>query len=157
MQQELIAEKIKERFPDEVLGVSSFRGDVSVTLRKDKIVEICQYLHDEPSLHFDYQVDLCGVDYMGRTPRFEVVYHLYSMRHYHKIRLRVPVGEGESVGSVSHIWKASDWNEREAYDLVGIRFTNHPDLRRILMPEDFKGHPLRKDFPLKGMPESGKV
>ncbi len=153
MQQEQIAEKIKERFPEEVLSVSSFRGNVSVTLRKDKIVKICQYLHDEPTLCFDYLVDLCGVDYIGKTPRYEVVYHLYSMRHYHKIRLKVPIGEGESVESVTRIWKAADWNEREAYDLVGIRFAEHPDLRRILMPEDFVGHPLRKDFPLKGMQE----
>lgn len=157
-----IAEKIKQRFPDEVAGVSQCRDQVSVHLKKDRVHDICSYLHDDPEMDFDYLVDLCGVDYLGKnTPRFEVVYNLYSIAKKHFIRLRVQVPdkiapdeetgvEEPSVRSVVSIWRGADWHERECFDLMGIRFEGHPDLRRILLPEDWVGHPLRKDYPVQG-------
>lgn len=146
-----IAEKIKERHPSDIREIKEFRGQVSVILKKDNIKEILRYLHDAPELNFDFLEDLCGVDYLGKKePRFEVVYHLFSMSHRHSIRLRAEVPEEDcSIESVVDIWKGANWHERECYDLFGIQFKGHPDLRRILLPEDWTGHPLRKDYPLK--------
>jgi NADH-quinone oxidoreductase subunit C len=147
-----IAEKVKERFPEEVLDVREFRGQVSVTLRKGRIVEICRYLHDDPDLLFDYLVDLCGADYLGKKAnRFEVVYHLYSIKHRHALRLKAEVPENDTrIDSVMPVWVGVNWHERECYDMFGIFFAGHPDLRRILLPEDWEGYPLRKDYPVKG-------
>ncbi len=147
-----IAEKIKEKFPDEVLDVREFGGQVSVTLKKGKILEICRYLHDDPELALDYLRDVCGVDYLGKKDkRFEVVYHLYSMRHGHMMRLKAEVGEEDArIDSVTTVWAGANWHEREAFDMYGIIFDGHPDLRRVLLPEDWEGHPLRKDYPVKG-------
>lgn len=147
-----IAAKIKDKFPDEVNGLVEFRGQVSVMIRKGRLLEICRYLCDDPELDLDYLKDLCGVDYMGKKPlRFEVVYTLYSMRHQHMIRLRTEIGEEEPViDSVVPVWIGANWHERECYDMYGIVFNGHPDLRRILMPEDWEGYPLRKDYPVKG-------
>jgi NADH-quinone oxidoreductase subunit C len=147
-----IAERIREVFPEEVLAVSEFRGQVSVTLRKTRIRDIARYLHDDPDLYFDYLIDVCGVDYLGKKEkRFEVVYHLYSIKHRRMIRLKAEVGEEDlTIDSVTSVWIGANWHERETFDLFGITFSGHPDLRRILMPEDWEGHPLRKDYPLKG-------
>jgi len=147
-----IAEKIKEVFPEEVLTVSEFRGQVSVTLRKNKIRDIARYLHDDPDLYFDYLIDVCGVDYLGKKEkRFEIVYQLYSIKHRRAIRLKAEVSEGDpTIDSVTPVWVGASWHERETFDLYGIKFKGHPDLRRILLPEDWEGHPLRKDYPLKG-------
>jgi NADH-quinone oxidoreductase subunit C len=147
-----VAERLKESFPEEVLSIDEFRGQVHVTVRKNKILEIAKYLNEEPELNFDYLRDLCGVDYLGKkNPRFEVVYQLFSHKHKHMIRLKAQVPEeGCSIKSVVSVWKAADWNERECYDLFGIKFEGHPDHRRILLPEDWEGHPLRKDYPVEG-------
>ncbi|OGW57362.1 MAG: NADH dehydrogenase [Nitrospirae bacterium RBG_16_43_8] len=152
MEQVEIAEKIKEKFPEEVLWIREFRGQVSVTLKKSRIVEICRYLHDEPGLDFDYLVDLCGVDYSGRKEkRFEVVYNLYSIKHCHRIRLKAEISEsGPVIDSVISVWAGANWHERECFDMFGIVFKGHPDLRRVLLPEDWEGYPLRKDYPLQG-------
>lgn len=145
-----IAEGIRERFPSEVKGISEFRGQVSVIIKKDRLKEIMEYLHDTPELCFSYLRDICGVDYLGRKePRFEVVYQLYSISHRHMIRIRAEVPEdAPDVDSVVSIWDGANWHERECYDMFGIQFKGHPDLRRILMPEDWEGYPLRKDYPL---------
>jgi NADH-quinone oxidoreductase subunit C len=147
-----ISEKIKEKFPEEVLDVREFRGQVSVTLKKDRILDIFRYLHDDPDLFLDYLVDVCGADYLGKKEkRFEVVYHLYSIKHRHAVRIKAEVdGDEPSIDSVMPIWVGANWHEREAYDLYGIIFKGHPDLRRILLPEDWEGYPLRKDYPLNG-------
>jgi NADH-quinone oxidoreductase subunit C len=147
-----IAERIKETFPGETLDVREFRGQVSITLKKGRLLDICRYLHDDPDLFFDYLVDLCGVDYLGKkNMRFEVVYHLYSMKHRHAVRLKAEVPDGDpSIDSVMPVWTGANWHERECYDMFGIIFNGHPDLRRILLPEDWEGYPLRKDYPLKG-------
>ena len=146
-----IAEGMRERFPSEVKEVKEFRGQVSVIVKKDRLREIMEYLHDTPELCFSYLRDICGVDYFGRKePRFEVVYQLYSISHRHMIRIRAEVPEEDPfIDSVVSIWDGADWHERECYDMFGIQFKGHPDLRRILMPEDWEGYPLRKDYPLK--------
>lgn len=146
-----IAERLKRAFPGEVVSIDEFRGQVSVTIKKDRLLDICKYLYEEPELFFDYLRDLCGVDHLGRKePRMEVVYHLYSMKHRHLLRLKVQVPEQDCrVQSVTAVWTGADWHERECFDMYGVVFEGHPDLRRILMPEDWEGHPLRKDYPLK--------
>jgi len=152
-----IAEKVKKRFPEEVVEVTDFRDQVSVIVKRGKILNICRYLHDDPSLFFDHLQDLCGSDYHGKKdPRFEVVYNLYSITNHHKIRIRAQVPDNDpSIQSVTSIWAGANWHERECYDMFGIVFKGHPDHRRILLPEDWEGHPLRKDYPLKG-PELDK-
>lgn len=147
-----IAEKIKEKFPEEVLNIKEFRGQVSVTLKRGRVLEVCRYLHDDPALFFDYLSDVCGVDYLGKKEaRFEVVYHIYSIKHRHMIRLKAEVPEKDpTIDSVVPVWTGANWHEREAFDMCGIVFKGHPDLRRILMPEDWEGHPLRRDYPVKG-------
>ena len=147
-----IAEKIKERFPEQVVEITNFRDQVSVIVKKDSIFGICKYLHDEPLFYFDHLQDLCGVDYHGKKePRFEVIYNLYSIRLHNRIRLRAQVPENDPrIHSVTSIWAGANWHERECFDMFGIVFQGHPDHRRILMPEDWEGHPLRKDYPLKG-------
>ncbi len=149
-----IANLLKERFPEEVLQIKEFRGQVSVVVKKDRILEIMKFLKETPELDFDFLKDLCGVDYLGKkSVRFEVVYTLYSMRHKHMIRIKAEVPEDEcEIDSVVSIWRGADWHERECYDLFGIKFRGHPDLRRILLPEDWEGHPLRKDYPVQGPP-----
>lgn len=150
-----IAERLKMHFPEEVLDVKEFRGQVSVTVKKGKIVEMSRFLHDEPDLFLDYLVDLCGVDYLHKKDnRFEVVYHLFSMKHRHALRIKAEVpGNDARIASVMPVWIGANWHERECYDMYGIVFTGHPDLRRVLLPEDWQGYPLRKDYPLKGPAE----
>jgi NADH-quinone oxidoreductase subunit C len=146
-----IANRIKEKFPEEVLEFVRYLDQVSVTVKKDRIADLCRYLHDNPDLYFDYLVDLCGVDYIEKRPRFEVVYNLYSIKYRHRIRLKAVVPEEDlNIDSVMPVWTGANWHERETYDMYGINFKGHPDLRRILLPEDWEGYPLRKDYPLKG-------
>lgn len=150
-----IAKMIEEKFAGQVLGTTAHAGQVGVSLRKDMIKDICRYLRDEPLLRMDRLADLTAVDfsaYPGDSgPRFEVVYNLISIVYRHRIRLKVRAPEEDPrVDSVSSIWQTANWHERETFDLMGIKFDGHPDLRRILMPEDWEGHPLRKEYPLKG-------
>jgi NADH-quinone oxidoreductase subunit C len=146
-----IIERIKEKFPLDVMDVTSFRDQVSVVVRRERIVEICRYLYDSDDLRMDYLSDLCGVDYPEREFRFEVVYNLFSIKHRHRIRLKALVPENDaSIESVVSIWIGANWHERETCDMYGIVFKGHPDLRRILMPDDWEGYPQRKDYPLKG-------
>jgi NADH-quinone oxidoreductase subunit C len=147
-----IAEKVKEKFPEQVVDVAEFRDQVSVIVKRDQIVSILKYLHDDPLLSLDHLQDLTAVDYLKKKDvRFEVVYNLYSIKYRHQIRIRAQVSEDNpSISSVVPIWAGANWHERECYDMFGISFNGHPDLRRILMPEDWEGSPLRKDYPLKG-------
>ena len=142
---------IRARFGGVLGDPVTFRGETTFAVNREAIVPLCEFLRDEETLAFDFLADLCGVDRHPAAPRFEVVYHLYSVRHGHRLRVKVPLGEENPViDSVTAVWETADWHERECFDLFGIRFRNHPDLRRILLPDDFKGHPLRKDFPLEG-------
>ncbi len=146
-----IVNRLKDKFFSEIVDVVEFRDQVSVSVKPEKILDICRYLHDEPDLYMDYLSDLCGVDYPDRKYRFEVVYNLYSLKHKHRIRIKALLPEVDpTVNSVVPIWKGANWHEREACDMYGIIFDGHPDLRRILLPEDWEGYPLRKDYPLKG-------
>ena len=147
-----IAELLKQRFPGQVIEIKKSRNQVGVLVKKGQILEICRWLHDDPRLQFNHLADLCGVDYLGkRDCRFEVVYNLYSIPLRHRIRLRAQVSEEDcKIDSVTSIWMGANWHERECYDLFGIEFVGHPDLRRILLPEGWEGHPLRKDYPLDG-------
>jgi len=145
-----IIQKIKGRFSDQVLEDHNFRGDQTVTLNKESIVEAARFVRDEPSLAMDFLMDLTAVDYMDRKPqRFEVVYHFYSSTLNHRVRIKIPVAEEESVvDSLVPLYKSANWFEREVWDLYGIKFKGHPNLKRILLYEGFKGHPLRKDYPV---------
>ncbi len=151
-----IIEEIRREFPpDCVLEAHEFRGQRGITIDKNNLLKIAGFLYNSPQINLDYLKDLCGVDYHGvKSPRFEIVYHLYSMKSEHMLRLNVPVSEEDpSVDSVTDIWKGANWHERECYDLYGIEFKGHPDLKRILLPDDWEGYPLRKDYPVKGPDE----
>ncbi|MDX1777303.1 MAG: NADH-quinone oxidoreductase subunit C [Thermodesulfobacteriota bacterium] len=146
-----LVERLKEKFPQAVEETVVFRDEYTVRIVREHLLEVAQFLKEDPEYGFNFLSDLCGVDYMGREPRFEVVYHLYSMEHKHRLRMKVSLAEGDlSIPSVTPVWKTANWHERECFDLLGIIFTNHPDMRRILTPEGFTDHPLRKDFPLRG-------
>jgi NADH-quinone oxidoreductase subunit C len=142
--------RLKERFGGSILEVETFRGEVTVTVSKEKILDICKALRSDPDLQYQLLADLCGVDRFPQSPRFEVVYHLCSVKKNTKLRIKTRLGENESVKSVESVWKVANWYEREVYDLFGISFENHPDLRRILLWDGFEGHPLRKDYPVEG-------
>lgn len=147
----LITEIIKGKFPEEVEGTGSHAGQHWVVLKKGRLKDVCRFLKEDPDLRMDYLIDVTAVDYTPRIPRFEVVYQLHSIRHNHRVRLKVPVDESDpSVPTVTDVWRTADWHERETYDLMGIKFDGHPGLRRILLPDDWEGHPLRKDYPLEG-------
>ncbi len=140
--------KVRERFPSELVDSRVFRDEVTLIIQKDAVLEIMRYLHDE--LAFDLLTDLCGVDRFPDQPRFEVVYHLYSIKGNERVRVKASMEEGEKISSVESIWKGANWYERETFDMLGIVFENHPDLKRILLWGDFDGHPLKKDFPTEG-------
>jgi NADH-quinone oxidoreductase subunit C len=146
--QGIVLAKLVERFGGEVVSTHSDFGDDTALVRRERIVDICAFLRDEPECLFDFAMDLTGVDYLGETPRFEVVYHLYSMKNRQRVRIKVRLHEEDPViDSVVSVWPGIDWYEREAYDMYGIAFRNHPNLKRILLYDEFVGHPLRKDYP----------
>jgi len=150
-----IVDKIKSQFPGAVHAASEFRGETTLTVDAEHLLPLCRFLRDDPDTRFNHLTFVTGVDYsaMGRKPRFDAVYELYSLPLRHRLRLKVPVdGDSPSVPSVVEVWPGADWHEREVYDLLGIRFKGHPDLRRILLPDEWVGHPLRKEYPLGGEP-----
>jgi NADH-quinone oxidoreductase subunit C len=139
----LFAEKIQE--------TTEFRGETSLSIAAGDLRTIAMYCRDEVS--FDYLLDITSIDNFGEEPRFEIVYHLYSMPHGIHLRLKVKLSEDVgAVDTVSDIWPTANWHEREIYDMMGIKFSGHPDLRRILMWDGYPFFPLRKDFPLEGLP-----
>jgi NADH-quinone oxidoreductase subunit C len=125
-------------------------GDLTLTIHRDRIVEVLRFLRDDPACRYTTLIDICGVDYPGRSERFEVVYHMLSMHLNQRIRVKLSTDEDMPVDSVHELFPVADWFEREAFDMYGIAFANHPDLRRLLTDYGFEGHPLRKDFPLSG-------
>ncbi len=127
--------------------------ELTITVAREDIVAVLTRLRDDPKCQFEVLIDICGVDYPERAERFDVVYHLLSMRLNQRLRVKISTDEATPVASVNDVYPAANWYEREAYDLYGIRFTGHPDLRRILTDYGFQGHPLRKDFPLTGYVE----
>jgi NADH-quinone oxidoreductase subunit C len=145
------ANKIKAKFGDLISEPTEFRGEIAITLADaEKIADVCQYAK---SIGLDYLVDICSLDNYGNDPRWTVVYHLRAIVNGIEIRVKTDVSEEKSeLPSVLPVWRTANWHEREVYDLMGIRFSGHPDLRRILMWEGYPYHPLRKDFPLAGKP-----
>ncbi|MBI1992491.1 MAG: NADH-quinone oxidoreductase subunit C [Candidatus Omnitrophica bacterium] len=177
---------IQVRFPQRVMATHRFRGQETVLVKREGLLELARFLKDEPPMRFDFLMDLTCVDYLtfGISPssapalatpsplpyymkpkpvqetwdrfvshdacRFEVVYHFYSSTHRHRLRVKVPLSSADPVvDSLTGLWAAANWFEREVWDLFGIRFAGHPDLKRILMYESFQGHPLRKDYPVR--------
>ena len=146
---QIILDRLKEAFTGgEILETGSQHGNEWARIRPDAWADINRFLHDDATTDLDMFVDLTVVDRYGREPRFDVVLHLYSLDKKHRVRLYAAVSEEEpTIGTLVPIWAGADWFEREAFDLYGIRFAGHPDLRRILMYPEFVGHPLRKDYP----------
>lgn len=158
MEQVAIVARLRAEFPQEIVQEYTNHGQMVVIIRPDRIVAILRFLRDDQALAMNHLRSLCGVDNARRKDpglsRFEVVYNLYSISQRHEIRLRAEVGDKDpNIDSVVELWSCADWLERETYDLLGIRFNNHPHLQRVLLPEDWVGHPLRKDYPLKGKEE----
>ena len=152
---EIIAAKLREKFGDKVLSVNEYRGELTVVVAKRSIVDVAAFLRDDAELTFDSIRDVCGADYYRPDDRYEVVYNVYSMKNNFRVRIKVRVDEKDlKVATVSGVWPGANWMEREAYDMYGIVFEGHPDPRRMYMPEDFEYFPLRKDFPLMGIPGS---
>jgi NADH-quinone oxidoreductase subunit C len=151
---ELIVNKIKERFGTAVEEVTELVGDLSVTIKKDKILELGNLLKNDSDLDFIMCKDVTAIDWATRKNRFTTVYHVYSFKLNFNLRIKANLDESNSIESVSSIWRSADWYERETFDMYGIKFLNHPDLRRMYMPEGFEHYPLRKDFPLLGIPGS---
>jgi NADH-quinone oxidoreductase subunit C len=144
-----LAGKIQERFPN--LPQTEFRDEISLQVPLEEIESVCRTCRDE--IGFSVLVDISSVDHFGEEPRFEVVYELYSLEQNIHLRLKTKVSEDSlEVPTLSHVWEGANWHEREVFDMMGIRFTNHPDLRRILMWDGYPYFPLRKDFPLEGKP-----
>jgi len=133
-----------------VTQVSYYLGDWTIIVPPAHILEAMRFLRDDPASSFDYLSDLTATDWPPRAERFDVVYCLYSTRHRHRVRVKARVAESQPLPSVTGLWPAANWLEREVYDMFGVNFTGHPDRRRILMPEDWQGFPQRKDYPLEG-------
>ncbi|MDQ3804261.1 MAG: NADH-quinone oxidoreductase subunit C, partial [Acidobacteriota bacterium] len=147
-----LAKRLRGKFADAVTGAFTFLNQLSVHVKAESIVEVCRALRDDAETPFDYLSDLTCVHWPERDEApFEIVYNLYSTSKNERVRLKVAAGEGEGVESVTGVWPAANWMEREVFDLFGVRFRNHPDLRRLLLPPDWDGHPLRKDYPLEFM------
>ena len=141
---------LKSSMENAVVSVTQDRGQLIVTCKKDEIVKLLTYLRDDPSCLFKVLLDVCGMDYPDREKRFEIVYHLQSLRLNQRIRVKVLCGETDIIPSVTAVFSSANWYERETWDLYGVMFSEHPDLRRLLTDYGFDGHPLRKDFPLTG-------
>ena len=145
-----LAAHIESRMPDAVRSWQIRVGELTLLAERDHIIPLLRFLRDDQQCNFETFIDVCGVDYPERSERFEVVYHLLSMRMNHRIRVRIRTDEETAVPSVVSLWPVANWFEREAFDMYGIQFADHPDLRRILTDYGFEGWPLRKDFPLTG-------
>jgi NADH-quinone oxidoreductase subunit C len=148
-----LGEEVLAALPGKVTGAHVAFGELTIAAEPAHIVEVLRTLAEDPRFAFKSFIDLCGVDYPAREKRFDVVYHLLSPRHNRRIRVKVETDEATPVPSVVAVFPAANWYEREAYDLYGMVFSGHPDLRRILTDYGFEGHPLRKDFPLTGFVE----
>lgn len=142
-------ERIQAQFPDAIQEIVEFRGETTLVVDKGALVEICTFARDTEGLDFDRLSDQAGLDYWPEEPRFAVSYELYSLQHGTDLRIKVYTpGDDPILPTLTGVWPTANWMEREIWDMFGITFTGHPDLRRILLPHDWTGHPLRKDYPL---------
>ena len=151
VEQPAFIQSLLAAFPDAALQISFWVGDWTIIVGVDRLLDVARFLRDVPVAPFDFCSDVTATDWPARAGlRFDIVYCLYSTTERQRVRLKTRVGEQEAVPSVTAIWPAANWLEREVYDMFGVRFAGHPDLRRILMPDDWQGHPERKDYPLEG-------
>lgn len=141
---------LQQAWPGAVEHVSYFVGDWTLIVGRDRLIDVALWLRDDPGARFDFCSDVTATDWPSRPQRFDVIYCLYSIPHRYRVRLKVRAGEEDQVPSVTGVWPAANWLEREVFDMFGVRFSGHPDLRRVLMPEEWQGHPQRKDYPLEG-------
>ena len=149
MEEKKVINELKEKFTDRIKETASDFEDDTVIIERDFLSELIQFLKQKP-YEYTMLLDITCVDYLGREPRFEIVYHLLSLYAKHRLRIKVPLSEKNlSIESMSSIWKNANWLEREVYDMFGVRFYGHPDLRRLFMYDGFEGFPLRKDYPLR--------
>ncbi len=152
---ELIVEKVKEKFGESVEEISDFRDDLCITIKKDQIINLGKFLKEDLELQFIMCKDVTAIDWATRKKRFTTVYHIYSLQLNYTLRLKSNIDDDPpTIETVSSVWKSANWYERETWDMYGIKFVNHPDLRRMYMPEGFEYHPLKKDFPVLGIPGS---
>ena len=152
---ELVPQKLNTQFSEIDFEVSEYLDELTIKLPKEHIVKVCEFLKKDSDLEFLLCQDITAIDWAKRKDRFTVVYHIYSFKNNFRLRLKADVDESDcAIDTVSSVWKGANWQERETYDMYGIKFNDHPDLRRMYMPEDFEYHPLRKDFPLMGIPGS---
>lgn len=144
-----LIDSLKSKFANGIADVIEFRGETTVVVKPEALVEICTFLRDDAAARYNLLSDVSAVDYYPETPRFAVNYHLYSLEYNRQLRVKVWLdGDEPHVSSVTGVWPGANWHEREVWDLMGVRFDGHPDLRRIFMPEDYLGHPLRRNAPL---------
>ena len=149
---EKVLQRLKTKFPDAILEAAEFRGELTVVILKERIVEVCKFLKEDSELRFDFLADLCGIDMKTPSRRFGVIYNMYSYMNKYRLRVKTFAEEEHpKVQTVTGIWETANWHERETFDMFGIIFEGHPDLRRMYMPDEFEYHPLRKDFPLMGI------
>ncbi len=152
---DLVIQKLNDKFKDVNFEFVEYRNELTIIFDKKNIVDVCKFLKDDGDLQFNLCEDVTAIDWAKPKNRFTIVYHIFSLKNNFRLSLKSNVDESDcSIDTVSSIWKTADWEEREVYDMYGIKFNNHPDLRRMYMPEDFEYHPLRKDFPLMGIPGS---
>jgi NADH-quinone oxidoreductase subunit C len=142
-------EKLKKEYSDRVLEIYTFRGDLNVILKPQDIPEICRFLKTDPDLKYNFLTCITAVDYLDmKDKRFEVVYMLFSIPNHFRVLLKTRIEENEEIPTLTSLWSTANWQEREVFDMFGIKFSGHPNLTRILMDEDWVGYPQRKDFPL---------
>lgn len=151
--EEKVREFLKSRFADAIIRETDFRKEQSFYIKPEALVPICEALLEDNELEVRYLADICSVDWLGHEEemggRFEVVYNLYSLPHKYRFFLKVMLpGEDPEIASLTPLWNGANWTEREVWDLMGIKFTGHPDLRKVVTPEELEGHPLRRDYPL---------
>lgn len=148
-EESITVKRLKESFSHLLIETHSQHGDDTAVFKKEAVVSVAAFLKTETELDYNFLMDITAVDYLVRSPRFEVVYHFYSLSQNHRVRVKVQVTENDIVvPSITSLYSIANWMEREVYDMYGIVFSGHPDLRRILLYEGFEGHPLRKDFPV---------
>jgi NADH-quinone oxidoreductase subunit C len=149
MEKKKVVDDLKKKFSEKIKEVSVQFGDEILLIERDSLLDIVQFLKDEP-YSYSMLLDLTCVDFKGQEPRFEMVYHLFSISNGQRLRIKARLSEKDlQVDSLTSLWKNANWLEREVYDMFGVEFKGHPDLRRIFMYDGFEGHPLRKDFPLR--------
>jgi NADH-quinone oxidoreductase subunit C len=141
---------VQQALPGAVEQLSWFVGDWTLIVARERLLDVARFLRDDPAARFDFCSDVTATDWPSRPQRFDVIYCLYSIPHRHRVRLKVRAGDADPVASVTELWPAANWLEREVFDMFGVRFSGHPDLRRVLMPDEWQGHPQRKDYPLEG-------